>query len=241
MKMKILIIEDDFSFAVDIEIGLKALGYSDIIIIDNSKLVLDTIRKEQPELLIIDVNLNDDLTGIEIANQLNPQNIPVIFITALRDEHTFQEAMQANPSAFLVKPFDKVTLQSCIDRVIKKSENVSAKKSLKSMLLDDCFFIKQNDVLKRIEFDDILWIEADGNYIVIHVDDKRYVAKMSLTRVQKKMSVPYFVRVHKKFLINIKKIETLNSTTELEIKGKAIPIGSKYRLDLLEVIKSVDY
>ncbi len=239
--MKILIVEDDFSFAIDVEIGLKALGYSDIKIVDNVEDALKVVCKDGPGLLIIDVNLNNNLSGIDLANKLAAKQVPIIFITALNDETTFREAMQVNPSAFLVKPFDKVTLQSCIDRAVRQNIKRVRRGILKSLILDDCFFIKQNDLLKKIKFADILWIEADGNYIEIHVNQRRFVTKMSLTRVQEKMNTDYFVRVHKKFLVNIRKIDDFISTSELLINGKPIPVGSRYRSNLLEIINSVDY
>jgi len=239
--MKILIVEDDFSLALDMEIYLKDLGYNDVIVSDNSTQALKMVEEGGVGLIILDVKLDDDLSGIDIANKLSDKNIPIIFITALKDEQTFQEAMLTNPSGFLVKPFDKITLQSCIDRVFKEQENLSEGVELKSLILDDCFFVKQNDLLKRIEFDDILWIEADGNYIELYLDNKRYAAKMSLTKVQQKMNVPYFVRAHKKFLVNIKKIDRLHSVSELLINGQVIPIGSRFRADLLNKIDKIDY
>lgn len=239
--MKILIIEDDFSFAVDVELGLKALGYTDITIVNNVDQVLELVQKQDFNLLIIDVNLNNDLSGIDLASQLRETNIPVIFITALKDEATFKEAMLVDPSAFLVKPFDKVTLQSCIDRAVKHKGTGYKKNAPKSQILDGCFFIKQNDLLKKIEFEEILWIEADGNYIDVHLSGKRVATKISLTKVQEKINVPYFVRVHKKFLINIKKVDMIISSSELLINKKIIPIGSRYRSHLMRVINSVDY
>ena len=236
--MKILIVEDDFAFALDIKLCLKALGYPDTIILDDSNAVSEMVENEKADLLIIDVNLNGDLSGIDVANKLNAKNIPIIFITALNDEQTFQEAMLVNPSGFLIKPFDKITLQSCIDRVVRREKRLLSGNKLKSMLLEDCFFIKQNDILKRIEFDDILWIEADGNYIELYVRGKRYATKMSLTKVEQKMNASYFVRAHKKFLVNIKKVDRISSSSELMINGKAIPIGSKYRAGLLKVFDS---
>lgn len=241
LEMKILIIEDDFSLALDIEIYLKDLGYSDVRIMDDPRSTLDVVERENIELLIIDVNLEDDFSGIDLANKLQDKQIPIIFITALKDEQTFQEAMLTNPVGFLVKPFDIVTLQSCIDRLSKFKKTQANNVELDSVMLDDCFFIKQNDLLKRIEFDDILWIEADGNYIELYVHNKRYATKMSLTKVQQKMNVPYFVRAHKKFLVNIKKIDQINSSSELLINDRIIPIGLKYRAELLNKINQVDY
>ncbi len=241
LKMKILIVEDDFSLALEIEMYLKSLGYTNIAVTDNGKKAIKEVESGGYELLIVDVNLNGDFSGIDVVNKIADKTIPVIFITMLKDEKTFQEAMLTSPSGFLIKPFDKVTLQSCIDRVFDLKEKQMEKLEIKSVVLEDSFFVKQNDVLKRIEFDDILWIEADGNYIELHLDDKRYATKMSLTKVEQKIDAPYFVRAHKKFLINIKKIDSIPSSSELIINGRNIPIGSKFRSALLKKIEAVDY
>jgi len=239
--MKILIVEDDFSLALEIEMYLKSLGYTDIVITDTGKKAIKAVEAESYDLLIVDVNLNDDFSGIDVVNKIGAKRIPVIFITMLKDEKTFQEAMLTSPSGFLIKPFDKVTLQSCIDRVFDLKEKQTEKMDIKSVVLEDSFFVKQNDVLKRIEFNDILWIEADGNYIELHLDDRRYATKMSLTKVEQRIDAPYFVRAHKKFLVNIKKIDSIPSPSQLVINGRNIPIGSKFRPALLKKIDAVNY
>lgn len=237
--MNILIVEDDFAFALDIEMYLNDLGYRDVEVTDKLKDAHHLIATKDIDLVIIDVNLNNNLSGVEFAAELQSTQAAVIFVTGLNDDKTYQAARLVKHAGFLIKPFDRVTLQSCIDRIIKLKEN--AKSLPEPSFVEDSFFIKQNDALRRIDCSDILWVEADGNYINIQLDGKKFVTKMSLTKMEKKFNVPYLIRAHKKFLVNIRKVDTVQSTSELLINDASIPIGPKFRSDLLKTIHQAKY
>jgi len=105
----------------------------------------------------------------------------------------------------------------------------------------DAFFIKQNNIYKKIPFDTVLWIKAEGNYSMVHVDNKRYVLKISLKKVTEQLPSDLFIQVHRAYIVYMAKIGDIDiSNNELIIGEQKIPLGRSYRNDLfskLDIIK----
>jgi len=99
----------------------------------------------------------------------------------------------------------------------------------------DAFFIKQNNIYKKVPFDTVLWIKAEGNYSMVHVDNKRYVLKISLKKVMEQLPKKLFLQVHRAYIVYLSKIENIDvSNNELTVSGHKIPLGRSYRDDLLD-------
>ena len=105
----------------------------------------------------------------------------------------------------------------------------------------DAFFIKQNNVLRKIPFASVLWIQADGNYSIVHSDNnKRYVLRISLKQVLDQLPEDVFLRIHRAYAVPLDKIEDIYiSSSELLIADKKLPIGRNYRANLMEHLNIV--
>ncbi|MCK4312318.1 MAG: response regulator [Candidatus Cloacimonetes bacterium] len=104
-KKKILIVEDEKVIAQDIKNSLKAYKYSISAIVSSGEEALENIEKLKPDLIIMDIVLSGDLTGVEAAEQIKEKfGTPIIFLTAYADEDTLEGAIAADPYGYLVKP-----------------------------------------------------------------------------------------------------------------------------------------
>ncbi len=118
---KILIVEDETIIARNLSSKLRKYGFQVSGIARNARETFSLISREQPDLLLMDINLNSELDGIEISNIINKtSNLPVIFITAYSDRETLERARLANPYSYIIKPF-KITevvtnIQLALDR-----------------------------------------------------------------------------------------------------------------------------
>jgi len=105
----------------------------------------------------------------------------------------------------------------------------------------NAFFIKQSNIYKKIPFETVLWIKAEGNYSMVHVVNKRYVLKISLKKVLEQLPKDLFLQVHRAYIVYVSKIEDIDiSNNELTIGNEKIPLGRSYRDDLfsrLDIIK----
>lgn len=96
------------------------------------------------------------------------------------------------------------------------------------------FYIKHDNLIKRIPLDSLLWIKADGNYSMVHVDDKQYVIKIPLKRIVAQLPSTHFCQIHRAYGVSLSKIDNIDITnSELTVNGDKLPIGRNYRDDLL--------
>lgn len=244
--LTIFIVEDDPASLLTLETSLYKLGYTTLLTVDNSTDAIKLIRKEQPDIILMDIEIKGSLNGIEVAKQVKDLQIPLIFISGFDDGPTFNAAKETNPHAYLVKPFNKRTLEIAIDKALESAaercntpqllaEELEAPSSSESgIFLKESFFIKHGTILQRVRFSEIIWIQSDGNYTMIHTENKKIALRISLSKIMKRLPGNIFIRVHKRYAIQAGLIDRIDtSSKELYIKEKAIPMGRTYKDDLL--------
>lgn len=104
-QKKILIVEDEFIIADVLRDTLEKAGYFVCGIAATVKDALDLIRKNKPDLILLDIYLKGSLTGIDLAKQLAEMNIPFVYLSANSNQSVFEAAKATNPYGFVVKPF----------------------------------------------------------------------------------------------------------------------------------------
>jgi class 3 adenylate cyclase len=120
-KTKILIAEDEYIVAMDIKKVLEKIGYVVTSFVGKG---IDAIKRteiEKPDIVLMDIMLNDKLSGIETAKIIKDKfNVPIVYLTALTDEETLQKAKLTEPQGYLLKPFDERGLHSAIEIALYK-------------------------------------------------------------------------------------------------------------------------
>jgi transcriptional regulator with GAF, ATPase, and Fis domain/CheY-like chemotaxis protein len=105
MFLKILVVEDQFIEANDLKIILQKAGHIVLGIAKSVEQALILLEQEKPQIVLLDIFLKGDRTGIDLAKKLSEENIPFIYLTANSNESIFESAKATNPYGFLVKPF----------------------------------------------------------------------------------------------------------------------------------------
>ena len=226
----ILIVEDDFSFALELEMALSRDDQFQVHIIASADEALTSIDSSEYDAVLLDLYLNGSLSGIELGNAIKERNIPVIVITSYADEALYKLCRSFSPFAFLVKPFDRLTLISSLDRAIYQEQPKAYSAAEKEELL-----VRANSQLHKVRFDDITYINSDGNYCVIHTDKLRYAIKKSLKRLLEELPSDRFIRIHKSYVVQtdlINNVDLANKT--LSIGQFTIPFGKRFKKELME-------
>lgn len=248
-KVNILITEDESIVAKDIQQSLKKLGYNVVGICNNGEDAIRSAEEKKPELVLMDIMLKGDMSGIEAADQIRQRfNIPVIFLTAYADESTLAKAKVTEPYGYIIKPFKEIDLHTSIEMALYKHQRETDVKKERDFLYSlvenkdskDILFVKSSNKLVKVKTSDIYYVEALKDYVVIHTAHARYTIHSTMKDIEKKLPVNEFVRVHRSYIVRIDKIVAIDhSNVILEHENKEIPIGGSYKDDLTKRINQV--
>jgi DNA-binding LytR/AlgR family response regulator len=232
--IKVLLVEDDWIIAKEIAYTLQDLGFEMCGSLDSAEEAMKQLKALQPDLVILDIDLSGEMTGIELAGVLKKEgNIPFIFLTALADSQTVEKAKLAEPYAYLVKPVAPETLYSTIEITLhnasRRNADVAVATSIKGDLsFEEGIFVKNKKRLEKVMLKDILWVEAYDIYAMIKTSTGQYLLSHSLKTVEEKFPSSHFIRVHRSYLVNKDKIDAIEEN-DLVIADTRIPVGKTYR------------
>ncbi len=239
-KINILVVEDESIVSKDIQNSLKKLGYNVVGSSATGEKAIDLAATENPDIVLMDIMLKGEMNGIEAASIIKEkQKIPVIFLTAYADELTLSKAKVTQPYGYILKPFKEIDLHTTIEMAIykhgKEQEIIKERDLFYSIIENkeennDFIFIKSNSKLIKIKTQDIFYIEALKDYVVIHTNEKRYTIHSTMKEIEAKMGAEGFIRVHRSYIVRLDKIATIEQPNlTLENIEKLIPIGGSYK------------
>lgn len=137
-KKSVLIVEDDEITALNLNISLQKHGYSVLGICDRASQAKNKISDLKPDIVLIDISLQESNDGIELAKTIKKTyDIPFIYLTSHSDDDIIDQAKQTEPYGYIVKPFDPSSLHATIQMALFKHDSEKRKKnSLTSMKVD---------------------------------------------------------------------------------------------------------
>jgi len=248
-KTSILVVEDESIVAKDIQNSLKKLGYSVPSVENSGEDAIDAAGQYRPDLILMDIMLKGEISGIEAAEQIkNRYQIPVIFLTAYADESTLNKAKVTEPYGYIIKPFKAIDLHTSIEMALYKhgkEQEVRKERDLYSSIVldksaDDCIFVKSNSRLVKVKTNEIYFVEALKDYVIIHSKDAKYTVHSTMKDMQSKLSTSEFLRVHRSFIVRVDKIFAIEQNNlVMEDEKKVIPVGGSYRDELHSRLKFV--
>lgn len=213
---KILIVEDQVLIAHFLKDTLLKEGYNQIEIALNIKQATEFISNYNPEIILLDINVEGKDSGISWAENY-AKGHKVIFVTAQTERETLQKALQIKPLAYLTKP-------------IKKIELLAAVQLAQNNFKKNYIVIKDGYNELKINFDEILFIKSDKNYIDIQTHNRKITSRNSLDQILNEINDDNFCRVHRSYIINKQKV-TIKSSNFVKIENFEIPISRDITID----------
>jgi DNA-binding LytR/AlgR family response regulator len=236
--VRVIIAEDEPLIVADLENQLKKAGVHVLASFESGEEVLQHLSNDQPDILLLDIQLYGDLDGIDTAHQVNKlYNIPVIFLTSNTDKHTFNRAKLTFPHSFLSKPFRIKDILHSIELALELDDDFEPK-HIESLSLNDRIFVRERDYLYKVLFKDILYIEADGAYTRIITREKSYTISQTLKKIEEKLHSTSLIRIHRSFVINIEHVDRL-SENHVHIDKHMIPISRSQKDRVSSIFDSI--
>jgi two-component system LytT family response regulator len=187
---------------------------------------VDLINNNEVQLLFIDINM-PDLNGMEFVKSLT--NKPYVVFTTAYSEYAV-EGFKVDAVDYLLKPIDYTSFLKAATKV-KNLIDLKSTTSVESIkATSDHLFVKSEYKLVRIELDDITYIESQHEYIKINLVNRKPVMTMvSLKAIEDQLPPDRFMRVHRSFIVNLKKITTIERSRILFDDKVLIPVSDQYK------------
>ena len=245
----ILVIEDEAIVSKDIQQSLKKLGYNIVGSAATGEKAVELAIETKPDLVLMDIMLKGKMSGIDAAEKIKQDlNIPIIYLTAYADENTLAKAKVTEPYGYIIKPFKEIDLHTSIEMALykhtKEREVIKERDFLYSLVenqdTDGVIFVKSNSRLVKVNTNDILFVEALKDYVVVNVGDHKYTIHSTMKEIQKKLPPKEFQRIHRSYIVRLDKIIAIEQTNVVIEGGKKmLPIGGSYKDDLFNRINLV--
>lgn len=210
---KILIVEDQVLIANYIKNLLNDNGLTDVELAFTVEEATDKINFKNPDIILLDINLHGKDTGILWAKEF-VKNSQIIFITGQTEKETMLKAFEVNPVTYLTKP-------------VKESDLIAAIELAKIKNKVNYVIVKNGFDELKVNFEDILFLKSDKNYVDIQLVNKTITVRNTLDNFYKELDSDIFCRVHRSYVVNKSKV-TEKKSSSIKINEFELPISRNF-------------
>jgi DNA-binding LytR/AlgR family response regulator len=228
MKIRCLIIDDEpiarkglREYIQDVDFILLAGEF------DNPLKATDILMNEQVDLLFLDIQM-PKMTGMEFLKTLS--HPPMVIFTTAYPQYAV-EGFELNAIDYLLKPFSFERFLKAVLKARTLREPSQAPYSV-TTAEPDYFFIKSDNKLVKIMYDDILFVEALQNYVAVHTTTKKYITYLTFRSIEEHLPANRFIRTHKSYIVSAAKVESIEGN-DIRIGQHQIPISRTEREEVL--------
>jgi two-component system, LytTR family, response regulator len=200
-------------------------------IADSVNKSLKTISDSQPDLVFLDVQIKGG-SGFDVLSELKTWNFEVIFTTAYNNYAI--KAIKTEALDYLLKPINTNEFLSAVGKAITKITEKKQAQVLEDTPQKDKFLLTNYNETEFIDYSDILFFEANGNYTYCHLVSGKKTISKSIGEIEKQLNEEKFMRTHHSFIVNLSKIEKFNkgrSGVLFLYGGAAIPVSQRKMKD----------
>lgn len=198
---------------------------------DNPVKAMDVLAKEEVHLLFLDIQM-PKITGLDFFKTLQHPP-PVIFTTAFPQYAL--EGFELNALDYLVKPisFDRFLKAAMRAKEFYEVRQKNLNETTSGSAAPSYFFIKADNKLVKLFYDDILFAEALQNYVVIHTSDKKYITYLTFRSVEDYLPADKFIKTHKSYIVSAAKVDSIEAN-DIRIAQHHIPISRNLKDEVME-------
>ncbi len=233
MKLTCIAVDDE-PLALDVIESFLQKHPDDIQLVKKCRNALEAaevLRHQHIDLMFLDIQM-PEITGIDFIKKL--ENPPLVILTTAYQEYAV-EGYALNVLDYLLKPISYERFLMSLNKAkeyhqLKKNDHPQVE------MQADHMFVKSDQKLIKVSYDDIFYIEAFADYVKIFTKEKRIVTLQTMKNLEEKLPKTKFMRVHRSYIISLDKIKAI-SGNEVEIESQHIPIGKNYRDEFFSQIE----
>ena len=198
----------------------------------NAVEAIEALKNNKVDILLLDIQM-PDITGLELVQSL--EHKPAVIFTTAYSEFAV-DAFNLGVTDYLLKPFDFPRFFQAISKAIGSNAQVednASKNTLDAVSKSTDFItVKADYKLYKINYNDLLYIEGQHEYVTFHTPQRRITALFALKDLEEMLPQDRFVRVHKSYIVSFDHIQDLDKS-DVTVAGTKIPVGASYRDELL--------
>lgn len=208
------------------------------------------IVQQQPQVVFLDVRM-PDIDGFEVVDAIGVDTMPLVVFATAYDEYALK-AFDAGALDYLLKPFDEERFRRALERVRRELRNpAGAAATLGGVMADlrrgrgfaERLVVNTSGRVVFLKVDDIDWLEASGNYVMIHAGREKHLMRDTLRALEERLDPARFVRLHRSAIVNIERLRELLPWSRGEQvavlrDGTQLTIGRAFRERLLAVMNA---
>ncbi|WP_420574177.1 LytR/AlgR family response regulator transcription factor [Kordia sp.] len=214
-QINVLIVEDTKTESDALSLVLKENNFNIVGIARTFKEAIHLFYSEDIDIAIIDIFLEEKPDGIAFAEFIDaqPEKLkPFIFLTSTTSREIFNRARLTHPYSYLIKPFNELEIIYAIETAIEKfydQEDSFSGEDENTIISKDHLFIKKGKSLKKVNIDDIIFIEVEEKYCNIITHKEKFVILISLVKILDLLDEQKFYRTHRNFIVNLQKVQEI--------------------------------
>ena len=193
---------------------------------------METLKNNRVDIMLLDIQM-PDLTGLELVSSLEDK--PAVIFTTAYSEYAV-DAFSLAVADYLLKPFNFPRFIQAINKAIGnvRPQEAKAVKPAGDTISksNDFITVKADYKLYKINYDDLLVIEGQHEYVTFHTTQRRITALFALKDLEELLPKDRFVRVHKSYIVSFRHIQDLDKS-DVTVAGNKVPVGASYRDELL--------
>jgi DNA-binding LytR/AlgR family response regulator len=202
---------------------------------DNPLKASDALLDGNVDLVFLDIQM-PRMTGLDF---LKSWKVPVMVIFTTAYPQFAVEGFEVSALDYLVKPFSFERFWKAVLKAKAHAASLIHVQSAKSEIAE-YFFIKTDNKLIKINYDDILFIEAMQNYVSVHTREKKYITYLTFKSVEDHLPSTGFLKIHKSYIVSIARIDSIEGNL-VRIGTHELPISRSSKEEVLEKILQNKY
>ncbi|OCX53860.1 DNA-binding response regulator [Mucilaginibacter sp. PPCGB 2223] len=201
-------------------------------IAENPLKAISVINSQPVDLIFLDINM-PKMNGMEFLR--SSANLPMVIMTTAYGQYAL-EGFEMAVVDYLVKPFSLERFikagQKALELKTLKQKNIPAEKEKPD---DEYFYVKCNGRIERIMYNELLYVEALANYITLYTNNNKLVVYLTIKGILEKLPPEKFVQVHKSYIVNIDRINTIEGNV-LHLGYSKITVSPNYTDEVMKRI-----
>jgi DNA-binding LytR/AlgR family response regulator len=241
MKIRALVVDDEEPGRINLRYGLAPhAGWQLVAECAGAAAARAALDAHEVDVVFLDIQMPHE-TGLALARELAQRDAPplVIFATAY-NEHAI-EAFEVHALDYLLKPFDDQRLAQALERaasMLEQRQRAAYGRAMRAFAAPQPAYLAQLNVrsvgrIECVQVQEVLWIEAAGNYVELRLPQRRVLHRVPLARLEQHLDPAAFLRVHRRALVRVSEVASLRRDAEggsqLVLRcGDCVPVSERH-------------